>query len=101
MRSSRLVPGWHGSSSLFSLQNVLKLSIGTIRLFANPDPVAGTTAYLIKFNNIALKVLSKQLPPNGRIGMYLFGDPNRHGQPVDDPAQSSLGWYAAYQKNQK
>lgn len=93
------LPGTGGSSNLFSLQNVLKLSIGSIRLFVDADAVAGTTAYLIKFNNIALKVLSKALPPNGRIGMFLFGDPRQHGQPVTDPSQSSLGWYAAYQKD--
>ncbi|MES2002877.1 MAG: hypothetical protein V4450_00045 [Bacteroidota bacterium] len=93
------LPGTGGSSSFFSLQNVLKLSIGSIQLFVDDNTLTGTTAYLIKFTNIALKVLSKQLPSKGKIGMYLFGDPGKHGQPTDDPTQSSLGWYAAYQKD--
>jgi hypothetical protein len=95
------LPGTGGSSSFFSLQNVLKLSIGSIKLYADTQSSPGNTAYLIKFNNIALKVLSKQLPPNGKIGMFLFGDPGKHAQPTDDPTQSSLGWYAAYQKDKK
>jgi len=68
------LPGTGGSSSFFSLQNVLKLSIGSIRLFVDTTSTAGQTAYLIRFNNMALKVLSKQLPPDGNIGMMLFGE---------------------------
>jgi hypothetical protein len=82
------LPGAGGSDNSLSLQGVLKLSIGTIQFLY----IAATQAYMLKFNNIALKLFVFKLPPAGNTMFFLFGDP------TPGAAQGSLGWYAAYSK---
>jgi hypothetical protein len=77
-----------GAGNLLSLQGVLQLSIGAIE-FLYTD----SSAYLLKFNEIALKLFLFKLPSSGNTVFFLFGDPTP-GAP-----QSSLGWYAAYNKS--
>lgn len=90
------LPGSGGSSSLFSLQGIIKLTIEDIQLFLTVDGHVST--YTMKFTDIALKLLSLTFPPGGTTGMYLFGDPMEHGE-AHTGNNSSLGWYAAYQQN--
>jgi len=82
------LPGVNPQAPALSLQGVLKLNIGSITLDIADDGVS----YLMKINNIALKVLSLTFPSNATIGFYLFGNPSKDSQP------ESLGWYAAYKK---
>ena len=65
------------------------MDIGSIRI----DIADDGTSYLMKINNIALKVLSLTFPPGAQIGFFLFGNPSSTAPP------ESLGWYAAYVKN--
>jgi hypothetical protein len=82
------LPGTGGGASLISLQNVLKLSIGQIRLTV----VNG--AFLLMLTDIALRFLGlMKIPPNGNTLFYLFGNPAGASGP------SGLGWYAMYQKD--
>ena len=48
---------------------------------------------MMRFQNIALSLLSLKFPPGGQTNILLFGDP--------DPAStnSTLGWYVAYKKD--
>lgn len=84
------LPGVNPQAPSFSLQGILKLNIGTILL----EKATGTTgiAYLMKINNIALKLFSLSFPPGGNISFMLFGNPGTDAQP------ESLGWYGAYVK---
>lgn len=96
---SLALPGTSGGASLISLQNVLKLSIGQIRLaFAPPapNPPAGAPqkcAFLLMFTDIALTFLGLlKIPPTGSTVFYLFGNSNAGGK------ASGLGWYTMYKK---
>jgi hypothetical protein len=83
------LPGVNPQAPSLSLQGVIKMDIGSIRI----DIADGEgTAYLMKINNIALKVLSLTFPPGGQIGFFLFGNPSETAPP------ESLGWYGAYKK---
>ncbi|MDI1255426.1 MAG: hypothetical protein PSV16_04935 [Flavobacterium sp.] len=82
------LPGVNPQAPTLSLQGVLRLEINSISLTIADDGVS----YLMKMNNIALKVLSLTFPPGGQIGFFLFGNPSSSAPP------ESLGWYAAYQK---
>jgi hypothetical protein len=88
------LPGVAPQAKMLSLQGVLNLSFGSIKLVKgvtqgdNP-----TAAYLLMMNSIALKFLGLKFPPNGNINFYLFGDPAADAQP------GSLGWYLAYKKD--
>lgn len=88
------LPGLSSQSKLLSLQGVLKLDVGSIKLLMakTDDSSNSATAFLLMMNNITMKFLSKSFPSGGNIDFYLFGDPDTTTQP------SSLGWYAAYQK---
>ncbi len=83
------LPGVNPQAPALSLQGVLKMDIGSIRIDIADDGVS----YLMKINDIALKVLSLTFPPGGQIGFFLFGNPSETAPP------ESLGWYAAYKKN--
>lgn len=83
------LPGVNPQAPTLSLQGVIKMDIGSIRI----DIADDSKAYLMKINNIALKVLSLSFPPNAQIGFFLFGNPSETAPP------ESLGWYAAYKKN--
>jgi hypothetical protein len=83
------LPGFSGSSKELTLESVLKLSIADIEFIVN-----GSSGYMMKFDNIALKFFMVKFPPNGQTNIYLFGDPNNQDN-------TTLGWYAAYAKTKK
>jgi hypothetical protein len=83
------LPGSGGASKEFSLESVLKLSIGGIEF-----QVSGDSTYMLKFDNIALKFFLVKFPPSGQTSVFLFGDPNNQDN-------TTLGWYAAYVKDKK
>ncbi len=92
------LPGTGGGAKLISLQSVLKLSIGQVRLSCvkNADSGTGAASYsfLMMFTDIALKLLGLlKIPPNGSSLFYLFGNPQSEGK------ASGLGWYAMYKKD--
>lgn len=81
------LPGTGGGASLISLQNVMKLSIGQIRL----SYIDEQKSFLLLFTEIALQFLGLlKIPPNGNTLFYLFGNPQSGGK------ASGLGWYAMY-----
>jgi len=81
------LPGASGGAKLISLQTVLKLSLGQIRLIY----VKEQQSFLLLFTEIALRFLGLlKIPPNGSTLFYLFGNPRSEGKP------SGLGWYAMY-----
>ena len=80
------LPGTGGGSSMLSLQNVLKLSLGQIMLQHDRD------AFLLMISNIAIKLFGiKKLPPDGNTMFYLCG-------PQKGDNSSDLGWFALYNK---
>jgi len=83
------LPGSGSSAKLLSLQGVLKLTIGEMKLTYINDQ----QAYMMMLYDIALKFLGLvQIPPlNGRTSFYLFGGPQGSASKV-----SELGWYAVY-----
>lgn len=83
------LPGSGSSAKLLSLQGVLKLTIGEMRLSYINDQ----KAYMMMLYDIALKFLGLvQIPPlNGRTSFYLFGGPKGDASKVNE-----LGWYAVY-----
>jgi hypothetical protein len=86
------LPGTGGGAKLISLQTVLSLSIGQLRLsFSDKE-----SSFLLMFTDIALKFLGLlKIPPNGSTLFYLFGNPQSEGK------ASGLGWYAMYNKDEK
>lgn len=87
------LPGTGGGAKLISLQSVLKLSIGQIRLSV-AKTAGGKSSFLMMFTEIALKFLGLlKIPPNGSTLFYLFGNPQSDGK------ASGLGWYAMYKKD--
>ncbi|BAV05473.1 hypothetical protein SAMN05421788_10575 [Filimonas lacunae] len=92
------LPGVNPQAPFFSLQGVIKVNIGSIQLVvADSDGGndANGTAYLMKINNIALKLLSLSFPPGGNVNFFLFGNPNGPAQP------QSVGWYTGYLQKPK
>lgn len=88
------LPGSSGGGKLLSLQTVLTLSIGQIRLTQVEDK--GKQTFMLMFTEIALKFLGLlKLPPNGNTLFYLFGDPDAASD------KRSLGWYAMYKQQQQ
>jgi hypothetical protein len=85
------LPGSQNGSKSLTIQGPLKLGIGDIALLYNKDQ----QAYLLRFANIALSFLSLKFPPGGRTNVLLFGDPEPKG------SDTTLGWYAAYLKDEK
>ncbi|UMR29488.1 hypothetical protein MJ904_20850 [Massilia sp. MB5] len=83
------LPGSGADAKLLSLQGVLKLSIGEMKL----SYIEGQEAYMMVLYDIALKFLGLvQIPPlNGRTSFFLFGGPKGSASKV-----SELGWYAVY-----
>ncbi|MCK5055654.1 MAG: hypothetical protein KAT34_03310, partial [Candidatus Aminicenantes bacterium] len=87
------LPGAGAGGELFSLQTVIKLSVGMIRLDYNDDPKK--KSFLLLLNEIALKFLGLlKIPPNGATSFFLFGNP-------DAKDSTGLGWYAIYNQDQK
>ncbi|MFD0635048.1 hypothetical protein ACFQ9X_29440 [Catenulispora yoronensis] len=83
------LPGSDGGAKLIGLQNVLKLSVGQIRLLYD----TGAGAFLLLFSEIALKLYGLLSIPPGSTLFTLFGDPAGSGE------ASGLGWYAMYRKD--
>ena len=77
------IPGATGGKREISLEGVLKLSFGDLRIV-----VTGPGAYILQLRGIALSLLSISFPP-GQTDLLLFGDPSGKDN-------STLGWYAAY-----
>jgi hypothetical protein len=84
------LPGSSGSGKEISIEGVLKLAFADLEFF-----VSGQSNYILKLDNMALKILSLSFPPYGQTAIYLFGDPDPNAD------NSTLGWYAAYAKNRQ
>lgn len=88
------LPGAAPSASVFSLQGIIKVSTGPIKLLyqtipGQPDPQA--KFFNLQLTDIGIKILGiAKLPPGATLQFFLFGDPQSSG---------SLGWYAAYVKD--
>jgi hypothetical protein len=82
------LPGSDGGAKFVDLQNVLKLSVGQIRLWYDASP----GSFLLLFSEIALKLYGLLSIPPGSTLFSLYGDPTGGGNP------SGLGWYAMYRK---
>lgn len=90
------LPGSEGGAKLISLQNVLKLSVGQIRLLYDP----GRGSYLLLLSEIALKLFGMMSVPPGSTLFSLYGD--QDGEHPGEQAggnPSGLGWYAMYRKS--
>ena len=80
------LPGAGSGGDLFSLQSVIKLSIGVVQLYYNEF----AQSFLLLLNEIALKFFGLlKVPPNGATAFFLFGNPNAQDS-------TGLGWYAIY-----
>jgi hypothetical protein len=90
------LPGAGSGGDLFSLQTVIKLSIGLIQLmYVAPTKTAPNGGFLLVLNEIALKLLGLlKIPPSGNTAFLLFGDPK-----AADSA--GLGWLAIYNQAKK
>jgi hypothetical protein len=83
------LPGAGPAGELFSLQTVIKVSIGVVRLLYNE----AQHSFLLLMNEIALKLFGLlKIPPNGATSFFLFGNPA-----ATDP--TGLGWYAIYNQD--
>ncbi len=85
------LPGSEGGKKSITIEGPLKLNIGDLALLFNAEE----QAYIMRFNNIMLSFLGLQFPPGGRTNLLLFGDPDPNG------TNTTLGWYAAYKKDEK
>ena len=90
------LPGTGAGGDLFSLQTVIKLSVGVIQLMYVP-PEEGNTSkkggFLLVLNELALKFLGLlKIPPSGNTSFLLFGNPNAADS-------TGLGWFAMYKKD--
>ncbi|WP_110032805.1 hypothetical protein [Hoeflea marina] len=90
------LPGAGGGGELFSLQTVMKLSVGMVQLFYSPaskdHPDEQPGGFLLLINQIALKFFGLlKVPSSGNTAFFLFGDP-RAGE------STGLGWFAVYNK---
>ncbi|MBN2440940.1 MAG: hypothetical protein JXJ04_06330 [Spirochaetales bacterium] len=86
------LPGAGGNAKFISLQNILKLSMGQIRLMYDNNK----KSFLLILTEIAIEFLGLlKIPPNGATMFYLFGNPKSNGK------ASGLGWYAVYKPKQE
>jgi hypothetical protein len=84
------LPGAGAGGELFSLQTVIKVSVGMMRLDFNEEQ----KSFLLLLNEIALKFLGLlKIPPNGATSFFLFGNP-------EATSSTGLGWYAIYNQDQ-
>ncbi len=86
------LPGTGSGGELFSLQTVIKLSVGLIQLdYTAPDLANNNPGgYLLVLNEIALKLLGLlKIPPSGNTAFMLFGN-------QDATDTTGLGWFAIY-----
>ncbi|HII93824.1 MAG TPA: hypothetical protein HA262_17200 [Methanosarcina sp.] len=89
------MPGASNGANLISLQNVLNLFFGSIKLiYAKEKAPSQKRRFMLQLNDIALKFLGlMKIPPNGATMFYLFGNPASEGE------ANGLGWYAMYRKD--
>jgi hypothetical protein len=89
------LPGVAAKSKLLSLEGVLALSIGAMRLTYDIPPGGATSRYWVLWlTDIALKFLGLlKIPPNGATSFACFGNPDSSGQPT------AVGWYAVYNQD--
>jgi hypothetical protein len=86
------LPGTSNDAKLLSLQGVLKIAVGALFLQYYED----ANYFSLRMSDISLKFLGiAKLPPDGYINFFIFGNPNAGGK------RENLGWYAAYNKNEK
>ncbi|MQY09299.1 hypothetical protein [Actinomadura macrotermitis] len=87
------LPGTKGGATLFSLENVLKVSVGRIRLDrAVSSGTPPRKGFLLTMDDIALRFLGLVgIPPGGSSSFFLFGD-------QDTAGPGGLGWYALYRR---
>jgi hypothetical protein len=94
------LPGAGSGGELFSVQTVIKLSIGLIQLMYVPPSAGGDGetkkgGFLLVLNEIALKLLGMlKIPPSGNTAFLLFGDP-------EAADSAGLGWFAIYNQAKK
>jgi hypothetical protein len=83
------LPGSEGGRKSLTIMGPLSLAIGRLDLQHDGD------GFLLRLRDIALSFLGLRLPPGGRANAALFADP--------DPTapSTSLGWYAAYMKDEE
>ena len=90
------LPGAAPGASLFSIEGVFKVAVGSIAILRQVVPTTpGSDVgdddrffYCLRLDDIGIKILGiVKLPPDANIQFFLFGDPNNTG---------ALGWYAAY-----
>ena len=85
------LPGSQGGRKSLTIMGPLNLSIGRLTfLYDN-----ATSGYLLTLQNLALSFLGLSFPPGGKTNAVLFGDPDPQG------ANTALGWYAAYKKDEE
>ena len=94
------LPGAGSGGDLFSLQTVVKLSVGLLQLMYVPPSPGDAAAdqpggFLLVLNEIALKLFGLlKIPPSGNTAFLLFGDP----EAIDT---AGLGWLAIYNQAKK
>lgn len=81
------LPGLWADGITLSLQGILKLDFKSVELLVYHTDEK--TDYQLCFRNFTLSALGMSFPP-GKNNIYLFGE-----------GGSRLGWYAAYQKEEK
>jgi hypothetical protein len=90
------LPGVTAKSKLLSLEGILALSIGSMRLTYDVPPNATQRYWVLWLTEIALKFMGLlKIPPNGSSSFVCFGNPDANGKPT------ALGWYAAYNQDEK
>jgi len=83
------LPGSESGRKSLTIMGPLSLAIGRLDLQHDGD------GFLLRLRDVALSFLGLRLPPGGRANAALFSDP--------DPTalSTSLGWYAAYKKDEE
>ncbi|HVV54422.1 MAG TPA: hypothetical protein VHC47_03805 [Mucilaginibacter sp.] len=81
------LPGSAGGGKTFSLQNVLKITSGTLRLQVVKDQQGKVLSYNLLLTSLALSILGLKFPPVGNTNLALLGDPEQPG---------TMGWYGAF-----
>jgi len=74
------------------LQGILDLGFRSVAMHALTDETTGDAEYSMRLRDFALRILGWSFPP-GHNDVYLFGNP-------DQTANTKLGWYAAYSKEE-
>lgn len=94
VRLGLALPWVNPTAKLMSLEGVLKLAIGDLKLSYSAPDETSAKAWVLSLSDIALKFLSfVKIPPNGAISFACFGNPDAKGKPT------SLGWYAVYNQD--